>query len=139
MMPVSREKLFAEFKAKPPASPASVVRCQSSLRFELPADYVQFLQQMNGGEGFVGRNYLRAWPVDDLIQFNKEYDVDESAPGLFLFGSSGGGEAFAFDTRSVPPPIVAVPFIVLDLEDAIVIAPDFSSFLQHLYRSEDLF
>ena len=65
--------------------------------------------------------------------------VDESAPGLFLFGSSGGGEAFAFDTRTVPPSIVAVPFIVLDLEDAIAIAPNFNAFLQHLYTSEDLF
>jgi hypothetical protein len=139
MMPVSREKLFAEFEAKPPANPASVARCQSRLKFQLPADYVEFLKQTNGGEGFVGKNYLRAWPVEDLIQFNKEYHVDESAPGLFLFGSSGGGEAFAFDIRSPRPPIVAVPFIVLNLEDAIVIAPDFSSFLQHLYRSEDLF
>jgi hypothetical protein len=37
------------------------------------------------------------------------------------------------------PVIVAVPFIVLNLEDAIVIAPNFTAFLQHLYRSEDLF
>jgi hypothetical protein len=58
---------------------------------------------MNGGEGFIGENYLRAWPVEDLIQSNKDYRVDEAAPGLFLFGSSGGGEAFAFDTRSAPP------------------------------------
>src|ERR1700682_2950662 len=115
---VSREKLLAEFDTKPAANPASVARCQSQLKFRLPADYVQFLEQTNGGEGFVGRNYLRAWPIEDLIQFNSEYHVDEAAPGFFLFGSSGGGEAFAFDTRSVPPPIVAVPFIVLNLEDA---------------------
>jgi hypothetical protein len=139
MTPVSRVKLFAEFEAKPPANPASVARCQASLKFRLPADYVEFLGQANGGEGFVGKNYLMAWPVEDLIQFNKEYHVDESAPGLFLFGSSGGGEAFAFDTRTVPPSIVAVPFIVLDLEDAIAIAPNFNAFLQHLYTSEDLF
>jgi hypothetical protein len=74
-----------------------------------------------------------------LIQNNKNYHVDDVAPELFLFGSSGGGEAFAFDTRSSPPPIVAVPFIVMCLEDAIVIAPNFNTFLQHLYQSEDLF
>jgi SMI1/KNR4 family protein SUKH-1 len=136
---VRREVLFAEFDAKPPANPASVALCQSQLKFQLPADYIQFLEQTNGGEGFVGKNYLRAWPVEDLIQNNNEYHVEECAPGLFLFGSSGGGEAFAFDTRSTPPVIVAVPFIVLNLEDAIVIAPNFTAFLQHLYRSEDLF
>jgi hypothetical protein len=136
---VSPNRLFAEFDANPPASHDAVARCQSKLRFLLPADYVQFIEQMNGGEGFVGKNYLRAWPIEDLIQFNKEYLVDEAAPELFLFGSSGGGEAFAFDTRSSPPPIVAVPFIVLRLEDAIMIAPTFGLFLQHLYQSEALF
>ena len=139
MTHVSRENLFAEFDAKSPANPASVARLQSQLSFHLPADYVQFLEQMNGGEGFVGKNYLMAWPVEDLIQYNKDYHVEQRAPGLFIFGSSGGGEAFAFDARSTPPVIVAVPFIVLNLEDAVVIAPNFTAFLQHLYRSEDLF
>jgi hypothetical protein len=136
---VTPEKLFARFGPKSPANPASIARCQSQLKFQLPVDYVQFLEQMNGGEGFVGENYLRAWPVEDLIQYNKDYHVEERAPGLLLFGSNGGGEAFAFDARSTPPVIVAVPFIVLNLEDAIVIAPSFTAFLQHLYRSEDLF
>jgi hypothetical protein len=138
MKDVTSEKLFAKFDANPPASASAVARCQLSLSFSLPADYVQFLRQMNGGEGFVGKSFFRAWPVEDLIEANSDLFVDEGAPGLFVFGSSGGGEAFAFDTRTSPPPIVAVPFIV-SLEDAIVIAPDFSSFLQHLYRSESLF
>ena len=69
---VSREKLFAEFDVKPAASPAAVARCQSDLKFPLPAEYMQFLEQMNGGEGFIGENYLRAWPVEDLIQNNKD-------------------------------------------------------------------
>jgi hypothetical protein len=94
---------------------------------------------MNSGEGFVGKNYLRAWPVDELIQSNEHYSVDEAAPGLFLFGSNGGGEAFAFDTRSSPPPIVVAPFIGMEWNAAITLAPDFRSFLQHLYQSEDLF
>jgi len=135
---VSPEKLFAKFDANPPANSGSIARCQAHLAVPLPQDYVQFLRQMNGWEGFIGKNYLRAWPVEDLIQSNKDYRVDEAAPGLFLFGSSGGGEAFAFDTRSAPPPIVAVPFIVLNLEDAIVMAPNFTEFLLHLYRSESL-
>ena len=135
---VSPDKLFARFNANPPASRDAVARCQSNLKFPLPADYVQFLGRMNGGEGFVGKSYLRAWPIEDLIQFNKDYFVDVAAPDLFLFGSSGGGEAFAFDARSSPPPIVAVPFIV-SLEDAIVIAPNFNSFLQYLYQAESLF
>jgi hypothetical protein len=135
---VSPAKLFAKFDANPPASRDAVARCQANLRFRLPADYVRFLEQMNGGEGFVGNNYLMAWRIEDLIQFNKDYFVDVAAPELLLFGSNGGGEAFAFDTRLSPPPIVAVPSIVY-LEDAIPIAPNFNAFLQHLYRSDSLF
>jgi SMI1/KNR4 family protein SUKH-1 len=95
----------------------------------LPAEYVKFLEQMNGGEGFIGENYLMAWPVQDLVQSNKDYLVEEAAPELFLFGSNGGGEAFAFDTRSFPPPIVGVPLIVISLEDAVRLAPDFDALL----------
>ena len=102
MTPVSLRELSAEFEANPPAEPAAVARCQSDLKFRLPAEYVKFLEQMNGGEGFIGENYLMAWPVQDLVQSNKDYLVEEAAPELFLFGSNGGGEAFAFDTRSSP-------------------------------------
>jgi hypothetical protein len=83
LTPVGRETLFAKFDAKAPASHASVAQCQSRLKFRLPPDYVQFLEQMNGGEGFIGRNYLMAWSIEDLIQSNNDYQVEEYAPGLF--------------------------------------------------------
>jgi hypothetical protein len=135
---VSPKQLFARFQGNAPASLISIARCQAHLRFPLPADYVHLLQQMNGGEGFIGTQYLMLWRVEDLVQANKECRVEEVAPELFLFGSDGGGEAFAFDNRSAPPPIVAVPFVVC-LKDAIVLAPNFNSFLPYLYRSESLF
>jgi hypothetical protein len=114
MTAVSHHGLFAEFRANPPASTASIARCQTGLGFPLPPDYLQFLLQRNGGEGFVGKGYLVAWRVEELAQKNTAYLVDEAAPELLLFGSNGAGEAFAFDTRSTPVSIVAVPFI-LDL------------------------
>lgn len=136
-MLVTSEDLFAKFEGNQPAN-LEIEQCQAGLRFRFPHDFVEFLHQMNGGEGFVGKNFLRVWPIEDLIQADKKLLVDEGAPGLFLFGSDGGGEAFAFEARSAPPPVVAVPFIV-GLEDVIVIAPNFSAFLRHLYTSEDLF
>jgi hypothetical protein len=56
-----------------------------SVASEIPADYIRFLGKMNGGEGFVGKNYLRAWSVEDLILHNRDYRVEERAPGLVLF------------------------------------------------------
>jgi hypothetical protein len=136
MVPVSDERLFAEFKANPPAKLALIERCQAKLSFLLPADYVQFLQKMNGGEGSLGGNaYVALWRVEELGDRNADYEVAEFSPGLFLFGSNGAGEAFAFDTRSDQFRIVAVPFIGMDdLRDAIVIATNFRAFLEVLFR-----
>jgi hypothetical protein len=64
---VSRKDLFAQFEGNPSANPDAIEQCQAGLRFRFPVDYSQFLEQMNGGEGFVGKNFLRVWPVEDLI------------------------------------------------------------------------
>src|SRR5205807_9615430 len=105
----------------------AIARAQAGLRFPLPPDYLQFLQRMNGGEGFIGKHYLVAWRIEDLSNKNRNYMVEEFAPELFLFGSNGAAEAFAFDTRRTPVSIVGVPFI-LSLNDAIAIAPSFDAF-----------
>jgi hypothetical protein len=136
MTAVSDEKLFARFKANPPATSASIARCQAELRFSLPADYVQFLLRMNGGEGFLGENaYLRLWRVEELAEMDAGYHVAEFEPEMFLFGSNGGGEAFAFDIRSEPRPIVAVPFVGMEWSAAILIATSFRAFLEVLFTS----
>jgi hypothetical protein len=63
----------------------------------LPEDYVAFLQRANGGEGFVGERYVRLWKAEELIEVNRGYNVAEFFPNLFLIGTDGGGEAYAFD------------------------------------------
>jgi hypothetical protein len=133
MIAIPDRELFAEFEANPPATPA---QCQQDFNFVLPPDYVCFLQQMNGGEGFLGDNaYLALWRVEGLAERNSGYGVPNWAPDLFLFGSDGGGEAFAFDTRSSPPTIIAIPFITLEDCDAIAISTSFRGFLEVLFKS----
>ncbi len=81
----------------------------------LPDDYLSIFSELNGGEGFVGDEYLILWKAEELVVFNKEYEVDQYAPGIFLFGSNGGGEGFGFDTRRKPYKVVEMPFIGMDL------------------------
>jgi hypothetical protein len=45
----------------------------SSLGRSLPPDYVQFLCDHDGGEGFIGRNYLIVWRAEELSIFNREF------------------------------------------------------------------
>jgi hypothetical protein len=63
----------------------------------------------------------------------------QAAPGLIVFGSDGAGEAFGFDTRSTPPPVVMSPYSGMEWDAAIELAPDLNSFLQLLCRTDDLF
>jgi hypothetical protein len=61
--------------------------------------------------------------------------VAEFAPGLFAFGTNGGGEAFAFDLRTSTMPIVMVPFIGMELSEARSIGTTFNGFLTALANS----
>ena len=127
------QNLLHEFVQNGTAIHDDIDKLQKSLGFRLPADYVEFLVKTNGGEGPIGEfGYACFWPLDELMKWNESYQVADYAPGLFLFGSDGGGEAFAFDTRKVPMSIVEVTFVSMSYDDIIHIAFDFESFLNAL-------
>ena len=130
------DQLLTKFNGNPPASASSIQELEKVSEFSLPADYAEFLRQMNGGEGFIGPDaYVIFWKVEELQELNVAYEVSEQAPGLFLFGSDGGGEAYAFDLRSEDKKIVEVPFVGMELGLARSMAPNFKTFLEKLFTS----
>jgi hypothetical protein len=115
-----------------PGTPDLIAETHRNLGFELPNDYVDFIKRANGADGPFGKDgYLNLWPVHDLRAKNKGYQVDDFAPGLLLFGSDGGGEAFAFDTRDPTLPVVGVPFVGLSLKEIQPLAESFLEFLKN--------
>jgi len=124
--------LLGRFRANPPASAGEIEAFEKEASTGLPVAYRHFLCNSDGGEGFVGSGYAILWKVGELGLFNREYEVAEYAPGLLLFGSSGGGEAFAFDLRFPKKPIVSVPFVGMDLNEVRPIAETFEGFLEYL-------
>lgn len=120
---------LTEGQLDPPADPGVVEGLSSVLQAALPRDYLDFLLQHNGGEGFIGDRYIVFWKAEELADFNREYEVGKYAPGMLLFGSHGGGEAYGFDTRSAAMPIVCVPFIGMELRYASPVAKDFADLL----------
>jgi hypothetical protein len=130
-------RLLGDFSGKPGASEAVIKQAEADLDWTLPAEYREFLRQMNGGEGFFGEDYLILWSADELAQFNREYEVENYAPGLVLFGSDGGGEGFAFDTRNSPAPIVQVPFIGMELQYANPVSSHFEEFIAKVAGKHD--
>lgn len=126
------DEFFNDWQLNPPATSASVDEELRKIGFSLPDDYVQLLKTFNGGEGFLGEDYLILWAVEDLLFFNKEYEVQEYAPGIFLFGSSGGGDGYGFDTTSVGLPVVRLPFIGMSNRYADVVADNVPDLLEKL-------
>jgi hypothetical protein len=114
------------------ASAQDIDRVNADFGGRLPEDYLRFIALYDGGEGPVGGNFLVLFRIGELAQFNREYEVADYAPGLLLFGSNGGGEGFAFDTRKVGWPIVQVPFIGLALDAALDVAPTFEGLFEVL-------
>lgn len=106
----------------------------AALGQSLPSDYLQFIGEHDGGEGFIGDSFLILWRSAELATFNREYEVEQYAPGIVLFGSDGGGEGYGFDAREATMPIVRIPFIGMDLRYATRIAEDFNSFLVQLAK-----
>jgi hypothetical protein len=121
------------FKARSPANRTDIDACEIDSGYRLPSDYKDFLVEHDGGEGFIGASYAQLWGVRALVEMNREYEVSTYTPGLFLFGSSGGGEAFGFDYRISELAIIAVPFIVMAWEDAIPISSSFTGFIEMLF------
>jgi len=105
---------LTEGKLDRPADPGVVEGLSSALGVALPSDYLEFLRQHNGGEGFIGDSYIVLWKAEELADLNREYEVEKCAPGILLFGSDGGGEGYGFDTQSAAMPIVRTPFIGME-------------------------
>lgn len=116
-----------------PNPPAATESLEALLRdtsaSPLPDEYIAFLRRVNGGEGFLGENYAVLWRAEELVQFNREYETVEYAPQLFLIGSNGGGEAYAFDQTSGSSTLFFVPFIGMAYREIMKIADSFSVFV----------
>ncbi len=128
--------LLDSFNCNPPVSDSAIDAFELRSRLRLPSDYVDFLKTGNGGDGFIGDStYLILWRLEDIVKFNIAYEVHEYAPGLILIGSDGGGEAFAFDTNASPWPVARIPFVGMDRELIVVLAPNFVSFVESIFQT----
>ena len=124
---------FERFNFQPGASDESIHAAETELRLKLPEEYVLFLKNGNGGEGLIGKSYAILWNVSELASLNESYQSHKWAPGILIFGSDGGDEAFGFDTRNPNWPIVQIPFIGMSWSDARPMGQTFNQFVENLY------
>jgi hypothetical protein len=113
-MAVSPTQHIAGFVLQPGAPTAAVERELLSAGIVLPAGYWSLMQFANGSEGFLGTEYLRFYPAEQLIPLNSAFCTEEFIPGRLIFGSNGGGEAWVFDVRLRPALVIKLPFIPMN-------------------------
>lgn len=101
----------------------------------LPERYLDLLAFSNGGEGSSGIQpfHLQLDSADVVVEtINGANHGLAELHGFMIFGSNGGGEYLAFDTRGVGPwPIVMID-MVAGVDSAEVVAPDFESFYNRI-------
>jgi hypothetical protein len=127
------ELLAEPFALRAPVEGSAARELQALLPPVIPADYFEMFRLGNGGAGDVGGgDYAELWSIDELESYNEEYEVLQQAPGLILFGSNGGGEAFAFNLTQKVTTIGIVPFIGMSVELYCPIADTFLAFLNEV-------
>ncbi len=112
-----------------PATETAIQQLVKGAGVELPNDYLDFLGKSDGGEGELGvkPGWIKLWPAKEVIAANQDYCVAEFLPGFFAFGTSGGGEMFAFDFRQPKTmSVVVVPFVPMEAVDAVRVSRSFS-------------
>ncbi len=100
----------------------------SLIKFRLPEGFIEFYKETNGADIGTEENYYILWPINEMIMLNKEYKVEVFAPRFFIFGSNGGGTAFAIDKETSH--IFELPFIGMSNEDAEFRCTHFSDFIK---------
>lgn len=115
-----------KFRCNEGASETAIASVDATIRSFLPQDYLDFVRRSDGGEGFIGDEYLILWRIEELDEFNRDYEVHEYLTDVVLFGSNGGGEAFGFRKSKTRADIVRVPFVGMSPDLCVKAAASFA-------------
>lgn len=113
-----------------PASNDMIERVEKEWNVSLPNEYKKLILFSNGIEGAIGKaGYLSIWPINELIELNLEYAVDEFLPGIKYFGSDGGNMAYGFDFSTERTMIIEIPFDSIKRSDSKIYSDSLFEFL----------
>lgn len=119
--------MFTEFEFDPPTD-CDITQVHS---MPLPRDYLEFMHAHNGGEGAVGENaYLQLVPLEELEQFNLDYNIFEYLDGIYIFGTDLGGSLFGYKPETQT--YCAIDPCSIDEQDIFWAGNDFEGFIRAL-------
>jgi hypothetical protein len=104
-----KKEYLADFECNPGITEEQLGHLKLPRR--LPADYLDLLKEMNGGEGDVGDEYLILDKAEQLLEINQDTEIADFDKDLFIIGGNGGGELIVIDFRRPKPKYVIMPYI----------------------------
>ncbi|MCR9252071.1 MAG: SMI1/KNR4 family protein [bacterium] len=110
-----------------PANQDDIKKLTNEIDFEIPVSYLQFMQESNGCEIYKDEIFLTFWPIEELLELNEEYAINEFADQFFILGSDGGNNAIVIEKRSTK--FCLMPFIGMSNDSAEFIANSFEEFI----------
>ena len=109
---------------------------EEQLHIVFPEDYLEFLKWSNGGEGYIGKNYVSLWKVEDLEVLNREYQIQTYlSKGYLGIGTDGGGTCYGFCLEKQFA-IFKCPLGDLDINEITIVANSIKDFFGNTLVSE---
>ena len=109
---------------------------EEQLHIVFPEDYLEFLKWSNGGEGYIGENYVSLWKVEDLEVLNREYQIQTYlSKGYLGIGTDGGGICYGFCLEKQFA-IFKCPLGDLDINEITIVANSIKDFFGNALVSE---
>lgn len=106
--------------------------------YGFPIDYRFFLENYNGADLTIGKEYFQLWSIEDVFACNNDYQIQKYLPACFAIGTNLGGEFIGIDFRSNSK-IILCPFGDLDYENFIQIGESFTDFFVCLENGKEWF
>lgn len=132
------KKILSSVVTNTPTELFEIERTEEKIGIIFPDGYKELMLHSDGLEGSIGDSaYLVLWKLEEIFELNREYCVQEFAPGLVLFGTDGGDTAYAFDCREVPARIVSLPFIGMALDQIVECGTTFNEFLKYVEQKSN--
>jgi WD40 repeat protein len=102
------DALIANLQIAPPPEPAQLKEFLRIIGIDLPADYLEFLQNANGGSGEVGGRFIRLDSIKQVLENTRYHHLFSKK--LLHIGSDGGEVAYCFSFKQKPGKFVSLGY-----------------------------
>ena len=100
----------------------------------LPSDLLAYYNENIEREISSSKAFFELFPLNELDQIYKEYEVALYCPNFLLIGTNGGGTGVFLNQLSMF--VYSIPLIGMSEDDAILLAKTFSNFVEKLKSNQ---